>query len=421
MACLIDIKHSKYLKNGMWLLLLQVFKMIAPLITLPYIIRIMPVSTYGEFVISLNWITYLLVLVEYGFGLTGAQKIAVCSENNAERSKVRCNILFAQFFLLIPCALILFVLCFFSSVNHVQILCMLILFLEVLSVAFQQNWFFQGICEMQNITLVNVISRLISIVLIFLFVKSQDDLFLYCFLYASTSIISSVVGCVIAKRKYKLTFYIPNVSSILKEIKDGWSLFISSFMTKIFTNVGVTILGFVALKEEVGAYAVIYKITFILTLLFSAVSQSIYPQNCKVFANESFDLGVKNVKKIAFPVLLFFLFGCVVLIVVRNYVVKIAFGSMYLPYAYLLVPFAVWTFFGILNNFLGIQTLVASNHKKQYSVAFTLCIISSLLLMLLLGRISGVLGVAVGSMLGEIILTLILLFYISRISKETAN
>lgn len=421
MVCLTDIKRSKYLKNGAWLMVLQVFNLIAPLITLPYITRILPVSTYGEFIISLNWITYLQVLVEYGFTLTGAQKIAVCLDDARERSRVRSNILFAQISLLAPCLLIVFLINLFSTINHTQFICMCILFLGVLSVAFHQNWFFQGICEMQNITLVNVISRTVSIALIFLLVKSPNDLYLYCFLYVSNSILSSVIGCIIAKRKYKLALYIPDISSILKEIKDGWSLFVSSFMTKIFTNVGVTILGFIALKEEVGAYAAIYKITFVLTLLFSAISQSIYPQICKVFANESFNLGVRNVRKIAIPVLLFFLFSCIVLILIRNYVVNIAFGSMYLPFAYLLIPFAIWTFFGILNNFLGIQTLVASNHKKQYSVAFSLCVISSLLLMLLLGRLYGVLGVAVGSMLGEIILTLILLFYISRISKETAN
>lgn len=405
------------LKNGAWLLLLQVFNLIAPLITLPYITRILPMSTYGEFIISLNWITYLQVFVEYGFVLTGAQKIAICSDDILERSRVRSNILFAQMSLLIPSVLIVLLINLFSSINHTQLLCMSILFLGVFSVAFQQNWFFQGICEMQNITLVNVISRSVSIALIFLLVKSPDDLYLYCILYVSSQVLSSAIGCVIAKKKYKLKLFIPRMNAIVKEIKDGWSLFISSFMTKIFTNVGVTILSFVSLSEEVGAYAAIYKIPFVLTLLFSAVSQSIYPQMCKSFANNPFLQAKKEVKRIAIPVLFVFALGCITLILAKNFVVSVAFGASYAPFAYLLIPFVIWTFFGIMNNFLGIQILVASNHKKHYSMAFTVCVVSSLLLMLVLGRVYGILGVAIGSMSGEIILTLILLFFIKKISK----
>ena len=421
MISLTSLRESKYLKNGIWLLLLQIFKVIAPLITLPYITRILPVSTYGEFIISLNWITYLQVLVEYGFELTGAQKIAVCSDNIIERSKVRSKILFAQISLLLPSILLLTGIVLFSALKQTQLICMSILFLGVFSVAFQQNWFFQGICEMQNITLVNVIARSISIILIFIFVKSADDLYLYCILFVSSSILSSILGCIIAKKKYKLEIIIPNVHSILSELKDGWSLFTSSFLTRVFTNVGVTILGFVALKEEVGAYAAIYKITFILTILFSALSQSIYPQMCKVFSKSPLNNGIKNVIKIAVPVLTFFLFACIVLIFFRDYIVGIAFGSLYIPFAYLLVPFSVWTFFGILNNFLGIQILVASNHKKLYSTAFTICVTSSLLLMFVLGSLNGVLGVALGSMFGECILTMVLLFFIKKLSRTISN
>ena len=256
--------NSKVVKNGAWIIVLQIFNMVAPLITLPYITRILSSSDYGEFSISLNWIGYLQVLVEYGFTLTGAQKIAVCEDNPIKRSVVRNNILFAQLFLLLPCFMILLALFAFAPIENVQIFCMSILFLCVISVAFQQNWFFQGISEMQNITLINVVSRSVSVALIFLLVKEPNDLYLYCLLYSSTFVIASISGCLIVWKKYKLFFTKPRLKNVFFEIKDGWSLFISSFMTKIFSNVGVTILGFIALKEEVGAYAAIYK-----SLLFS--------------------------------------------------------------------------------------------------------------------------------------------------------
>ena len=62
---------SKVLKNGIWLTVLQLVNTVIPVITIPYVTRILGANEYGIFSIALNWILYLQVLVEYGFGLSG--------------------------------------------------------------------------------------------------------------------------------------------------------------------------------------------------------------------------------------------------------------------------------------------------------------------------------------------------------------
>ena len=58
------IRNSKLLKNGIWLLVLQVFNTVVPMITLPYVTRILGASGYGDFSLALNWILYFQVIVE---------------------------------------------------------------------------------------------------------------------------------------------------------------------------------------------------------------------------------------------------------------------------------------------------------------------------------------------------------------------
>ena len=410
------ILESKLAKNGFWMILLQGFNTIIPLLTLPYITRILSTSSYGEFSIALNWIGYFQVIVEYGFGLTGARRAATY-KNKEKVDKVHSSIICARLVLLAFCMILFIVVIITSKIEKMQIICMIILFLMVVAVVFQQNWYFQGIAEMKNIAIINVISRTISVVLIFLLVKVPEDLYLYCLLYISNFLISSLVGCIVVWTKYKVKFSFQSFNAIKNEIIEGWPLFVSSAMTKIFGSIGITILGIISTKDAVGVYSAINKIPYILTLAFSAISQALYPFMCNSFVG-SFDEGVKKVRKYAVPVFLFFAIGGIFIILTNKIIVNIAFGADYVGSSTLLIPFVIWVLFGIINNFLGIQTLVASGHQKEYSMAFTISIVVMLVLMFVLGHIFGAYGIAYASMVSEIALSVMLIMFIRKISER---
>ena len=71
-----QILNSKIIKNSFWLTILQCVNTVVPMLTIPYITRVLGTSEYGNFSTALNWIIYFQVIVEYGFGLTGAKKTA---------------------------------------------------------------------------------------------------------------------------------------------------------------------------------------------------------------------------------------------------------------------------------------------------------------------------------------------------------
>lgn len=410
------ILQSKVAKNGFWMILLQGFNTIIPLLTLPYITRILSTSAYGEFSIALNWVGYFQVVVEYGFGLTGARRAAT-NKKQEDLNIVHSNIICARIILLALCAVAFVIIILVMNVDKTQIICMLVLFLMVLAIVFQQNWFFQGISEMKNITIINVISRTISVVLIFLLVKKPSDLYLYCFLYISNYLISSLFGCFVAWLKYKVKFFLPKFSSIKQELIDGWPLFVSSAMTKIFGSIGITILGFISTKEAVGVYSAINKIPYVLTLLFAAIAQALYPFMCNSF-EVSFNHGLANVKKYGLPVFSVFALGGLIIMVASDIIVKIAFGADYIGSSTLLIPFVIWVLFGIINNFLGIQTLVASGHQKEYSTAFTISVVIMLGLMFVLGKLFGAYGIAYASMISEITLSFMLILFIRKVIRK---
>ena len=263
---LADLLKSKVLANSAWLIILQVFNTIVPLLTLPYITRDLGTSNYGVFSLALNWVTYFQVIVEYGFGFTGARKVSIHGDECLQELYSR--IITARIFLLFGTFLTMNILSAVLHVSRAQYISMNILFLIILGVAFQLTWLFQGKQDMKLIAIINAASRMFSVLMVFALVHSENHLYLYCICYAITFLLSAVLGILLARKKYGLKVRLCRIADAISEIKDGWYLFISQAMSKIFSGIGTTVLGAVATASAVGIYSAINKIPYIMVLYF---------------------------------------------------------------------------------------------------------------------------------------------------------
>ncbi len=409
-----QILRSAVLKNSMWLMVLQVFNTIVPLLTLPYITRVLGAGNYGVFSLALNWVTYFQVIVEFGFAFTGARKVSITK--NLDLQDLYSRIITARVLLLLLSYFGMNLISWVLKVSTAQYVCMNILFMVVIGVAFQLNWLFQGKQNMKVITIVNAGARLLSVIMVFLMVRAESHLYLYCFCYSATFIFSALFGLVYAKIKYGLQVRLCGFSAALSEMKDGWYLFISQAMSKIFSSVGVTVLGFVATDYAIGVYSAIYKIPFAMILFFTPISQALFPYVSMKYC-ESMQSGIKTTVKCAAVVMAPFLLASVLILSFRTFVIRLAFGTEYLQYSGLIIPLTIWMLFSIINNFMGIQVLVASGHQKLYSQAITIGMTVIVIFNIVLGYMFGVYGVAIAASLGEVSLTLLLLFQCLKIKK----
>lgn len=90
-----NIAKKKYVKNGIWLYGLQFFNTVLPLVTLPYITRVLGTANYGTFSVVLNFVSYLQVAVEYGFALSATREVALISVDKSD-SKDKLSIIFSR-------------------------------------------------------------------------------------------------------------------------------------------------------------------------------------------------------------------------------------------------------------------------------------------------------------------------------------
>lgn len=405
---------SKTVGNGLWMYLLQFFNAIIPLITLPYVTRILGASQYGIFSTSFNLVGYLQVVVDYGFSMSATREVALIGKNKNKVSRLFSAVLYSKALLLFIC--VLFSICYLRvwQPSNIQKLSYWMLMLTLVGIFLQVDWLFQGLQDMKYISIANIVARTITTILIFTCVRSYSDILLYCFLYSLSPIISNFIGIIIVKFKYKLKLCAVSFSEIRKELKNGWYIFTTQITSKVFGSIGITFLTFLATKSTVGIFSAIQKIPNILILLWLPISQVLYPIVSKKMDN-SFEQGKCFVLRMRKYILTFFLICTLILSLCSKIIVQIAFGSNYASEYIWLIPLLFWVLVSIDNNFWGIQILLGSGHDKQYSFCFQISVIVTVLLNILFIYLWGGLGASLAPLISEIILDVLLIRTVNKI------
>ncbi|MBU5331138.1 oligosaccharide flippase family protein [Anaerocolumna aminovalerica] len=404
---------SKFFKNGIWLYILQIFNTLIPLLTLPYIIRVLGANQYGVFSKLLNIVLYAQAIVEYGFNLTGAKKVAI-AENKNELSRIFSRILVSKIVLLILSLILTLLFVLMYPLTIYELVTLFILFIIVFSETIRQTWIFQGLQEMKFITIVTVISKIVSLVLIFTLVKNSGDLLIYSLLYSIAFLLVSILSSFIVRFKFDIRYEKVTFIEVRQELKEGWYLFTSSASSKIFSGIGITVLTFTSSNLQIGMYSAIQKIPYMLAIAYAPIGQIIYPFISKKY-NESIKDGLAIMKKIIKYIFALVIVVLVILILLRENIINILYGKEYIYFKDLVIPLGIGFLFSVLNNLFGIQMLVASGFQKQYSIGFNISTLILIMLTISMGFLFEAFGVAYASMISEGILLIINLLFVKKL------
>lgn len=408
MRTISNLLKKPAINNAIWLYLCQIVNTILPLITLPYITRVLGASGYGTLALAINIVGYLQVIVEYGFDLSATRVIASSNFPSKDIRKKLAPIMISRFTLWCVSFLIMILYFIISKSSRDEIICIFIMFIGLLGICIQTNWAFQGIQKMKIPSVINVMARVCSTILTFLFVKTEKDIFIYAILYSLPPILLGV-GCLfVIKKMFRIGFVKITIPDVVHEIKEGWLVFTTSFNSKVLGTVGVTILSFYVSNFEVGVYSAIQKIPNMILLVWMPISQILYPMSSAKWTVSEKE-GEKFVKKMAFLFLVpFSLLACLIAIGASR-IVLFYLGKEYAPYYYWIFPLLVWVIVSILNNFLGVQSLLARGRDAEYSKIFNIGVIFTVIINWLCVYIGKGMGAAIAPALSEMFLSIMLI------------
>ena len=403
------MKKKSIRKNYFYNLLYQVMVVIIPLITAPYLARILGAAGIGVSSYTLSIVSYFILISSVGVASYGQREIAMCRDNREKYSKTFWE-LFLYKSITTIISIILYI-CFIFIQNSYHVIYM-ILSLNILASALDISWFFQGLEEYKMISIRNILIKVLFTISIFIFVRKASDLNIYIFLNSMSLLISSVALWI------RLPKYINKVSfkdlKIFKHTKNTLVYFLPQIATQIYTMLDKTMLGIITGSEvENGYYEQAYKvITISLTIITSLNTvmsprmSYLYKTNNKSEIKERLKKSLQFVSFLAVPMV----FG---LIAITPGFVSWFFGEGYEKVNLLLPVFAPIILIIALSNCLGGQCLTPCGMRAKSAVALWVgARVNFTINLLLIPRLASV-GAVIASVFAELIIT-ILYFYLSR-------
>ena len=262
------------MKNLSYLSLLQVANYIFPLITLPYLARVVGVDAFGLLAVGTSVIAYFQTLIDYGFNYTTVKEIARNKNDKPLINMIVMETMLARIILLVLSFTLIFLGIAFVPYLYENRIIILSTSTILVGYAFMLDWYFQAIEDMKFITLVNLVSNLVFTLSVFIFIHSPKDYFIQPLLTSAGTLVASFLCWIIIFRKYGLNLSIPSFYLAMARIKKGFNMFISLFLPTIYTNLNVLLLGAYNGTCATGIYSGGAKFTGIayrITMLFSRV------------------------------------------------------------------------------------------------------------------------------------------------------
>ncbi len=408
-----SIKWDKvFIKNFLSLAAVQGVNYLLPLMTLPYLVRVLGVDNFGIFSFATAIVAFFAVITDYGFNFSATREISVNKFNKTEITKIYSSVMTLKIILMLLSFLILCIMVFFIPKFNDNLLIYLLCYGVVLGQVLFPVWFFQGMEQMQFITVVNVFSKILSTVCIFIFINDPNDLYLVPVFMSLGAIIGGIYSLRLISKEFGISFKIQSRGELERHLKGGGNLFLTSFLSTLLTSSGILVLGFYASNTVVGIYSAIEKIFRAVVGLFAPITQALYPISCQKLNSGNIVDSRKYLKKIFYIIFLLTLITAVLICFLSNLIIDFFYGINMLQYVYILQLMMLWLIYSVMNNIIGIQYLSAKRKDKFYLIAFVVGALSTTLLNFILIPKYLIDGIISAMIFGEIMLTLVMVILI---------
>ncbi len=270
-------QHKILLKNFLSLTILQGANYILPLATLPYIIQMLGVEHFGLLIFANAFVYYFSVIVEYGFNLSATRNVSIHRKDPQRLNELASKVFTTKIYLFIITFVIFSCLVFGFGKLHQNALILYLTFGAIFGQMLFAQWFFQGIEEMQYITYLTIISKILYALGIFLFVHHPRDVWVVPFLNFVSLTGAGTLSILLMVYKYKIKLHFCSINKVMEEIKSGWHIFSAQVFTLIYTNSSIMILGIFSSETIVGYYAIADRIVKIVVSIFGPFQGAFYP------------------------------------------------------------------------------------------------------------------------------------------------
>ena len=390
-------------RNFIYNIIYQILIMVIPLITAPYLSRVVGADGVGIYSYTYSIVYYFMLLTLLGVNNYGNRSIAKVRENKEKLSKTFWSIYLFQLIMGITMLLLYigYILLFdnkYKSYAAIEILFIISAMLDI-------NWFFFGMEEFKKTITRNTFVKVGNVILIFLLVKSSGDLWKYTLIMAGMTCLSQVILWSFLRKK--VNFVKIKFSDIKKHIKPNLILFIPVIAISLYKIMDKIMLGSLSSVTEVGYYENAEKIIGIPMTLITALGTVMLPRISNILAkgkNKKVEEYIS--KSIRFVMFMSFAM-CAGLVAIGYNFAPIFFGNKFQKTGILIMMLATTLPFLSFANVLRTQYLIPKEKDKIYIISVSLGAVANLVMnFMFIPRLA-----SIGACIGTITAEFMVMFY----------
>jgi len=354
----VSIDKKRMISNFFSLSILQFLNLVLPLITVPYVVRVIGIEKFGLVNYALSIIMYFTILVNFGLDLSVTPKIAINRDNSKFVSELFSVVMTIKIVLILLSFVTLLIALHLVPSLKKNFLLFFLTFGFVIGNGMLPSWFYQGMEKMKYLTMVNSSSRIFFTVLMLIMLKSKEDFILVAMFNSLGAIVGGVLAFFLVFKLFNVTFIMPKLNRIKNEIKESFHFFLSRIAYNGSRYLGTTIIGSFFGNTLVGYYSIVEKLFYAFLSLGEVIFQTIYPYMSRtrniVFFKKLLLVVILISISILFPLMYYNQILLDVLFDINNKVLSDLFVIVF-----------VGAIFGIVHALLGYSLLGAFGYRKE--------------------------------------------------------
>jgi O-antigen/teichoic acid export membrane protein len=412
------IEKKSFFKNIISLFIVQVANVLIPILTIPFVVRIIGPEKFGILNYTGAIVGYFILLINYAFNLTASRRIAQNKNDNTKINIIFNEVLGAQITLWVL-SVIIFIFCIFLIPLFQQnIKVFIVTFLITIASVLNPDWLYQGMGNLQRQAFFNLFSKILFAIFLFFLIKKSDDFFFQPLALSIVQIIVTFISFKWAYFKYELKIKIPNLCMIINVLNRDKKLFFTSIIISLYTTTNIVILGNFANIIEVGYFTAAQKFIILAqSLILMPLTTTLFP-----LISEEFSKGLLNglniVKKIApFIVFVMFSFGIFV-IIFGNWFIDIYYGNNFERSKIIFTIMAFIPLIISISNIYGIQIMINLKLERIILKITIFGSIISLCINTLMVNSYGGIGAAIAWLITELFISISMAYYLYKIKIQ---
>ncbi len=396
---------KRFAVNVASLFSLHVANMLLPLLTVPYVVRIIGPERLGLLNFSQAFVTYFTLLINYGFDMAAVRAIAANRTDKAVVNRVFSEVMVGKSLLWVVSTVIFSTVSWFVPEFRAHLWLHICTYFGCIGIVFFPVWLYQAMEKLSGVALFNLIIKVLVTLTVFVFIRKADDYVYQNLSLSMAQVAVSFVAFYVAIRRFGITFSWPTRIQMLTRFREDSTLFFTSVVATIYAGSNIFLLGIFSTPYNVGIFSAGTRIVGIAQAFVSlALNQAFFPIVANAFGQGE-EKGLTIVRTIFFPVTVLMVLISAGLWLIAPVFISLFYGAKFDDAVLVLRIVSLLPITLGLNNLFGVHTMLSLRMDKAFFRISAIGSVVSLTLNALMIQRFGHIGVACSWVITEAFVT----------------